>query len=686
MSQKSFYRRNQSFLVLVMGVSLCLGTAWVLAQEAPSRSFPDSPYLRIDPEKIRGAEVCGECHAEEAELWMETKHQTQFATLHQSEKAQNILDNMGFRLAKRESLCLRCHYTATVRRDQARAVTGVSCESCHGAGRDYIDIHNDYGGATHDTETEAHRLQRIQGSIEGGMLRPSGDIYAVAANCFECHTVPDERLINEGGHPSGSKIELVAWSDSIRHNFLAAQWSSDRSNRVPTMARNRLLYVVGQILDYEYSLRGLANATKRSPYSKAMERRTKVAYRDLKDIFRVVPLSELNEILNLGRSITIGPNNESELVSVADRISPIVERLSQNHDWESLAELDPLVSGPSSTSTAGIVDESDDSGSDSDSDSETTAPEPDGDDEDDTSVPDQTESDPVSGGAAIEGRILSRPAWFQTEQYQTTVPGCSCHTNAEEWLLDDTHSQSFDLMSSPRAIQIAQVYGINPAERHLGNRICMSCHGTVVSGDELEEVFDPVTCESCHGPSSGYLDPHERGSGAGFSLGQRRLKNAEDRAVNCSRCHYITDERLLAAGHPTEENFDLSEKSQTIKHWPDTKNVKRDSPYPELSASSLTSAMASVKTSRPVPFVNVVQVQPAPTTPSVTQSTQTTAPRPTSGDFQRPQTLRTSRRSSSGSLQLPPLPEVDDSTSTEELLLIVKRRLERIYKALGRGN
>ncbi|MCZ6705227.1 MAG: hypothetical protein O6942_04940, partial [Bacteroidetes bacterium] len=124
----------------------------------------------------------------------------------------------------------------------------------------------------------------------------------------------------------------------------------------------------------------------------------------------------------------------------------------------------------------------------------------------------------------------------------------------------------------------------------------------------------------------------------------------------------------------------------TIKHWPDTKNVKRDSPYPELSASSLASAMASVKTLRPVPFVNVVQVQPAPTTPSVTQSTQTTAPRPTSGDFQRPQTLRTSRRSSSGSLQLPPLPEVDDSTSTEELLLIVKRRLERIYQALGRGN
>jgi len=135
MNQKSFYRRNRSLLILALSVSLCLSTLRVLAQEAPPRSFSESPFLRIDPDKIRGAEVCGECHAEEAAVWSETRHQTQFATLHRSEKAQNILDNMGFRLAKRESLCLRCHYTATIRRNQARAVTGVSCESCHGAGR-----------------------------------------------------------------------------------------------------------------------------------------------------------------------------------------------------------------------------------------------------------------------------------------------------------------------------------------------------------------------------------------------------------------------------------------------------------------------------------------------------------------------------------------------------------------------
>jgi len=417
-----------------------------------------------------------------------------------------------------------------------------------------------------------------------------------------------------------------------------------------------------------------------------MERRTKVAYRGLKSVYKVVQLSELKRILDLGSALSIGPNNETELVSAAEKIAPIVAGLSQNHDWASLIALDPLLEGRSSSSTTENVEDSDQSGADSGATSETIAPDPGRGGDSDSVATDQTETVPVTGGLAIEGRIRSRPAWFQTEKFQTTVPGCSCHTKAEDWLLDDPHSESFDLMSSPRAVQIAQVYGISPTERLLGNRICMSCHGTVVSGEEQEEVFDAVTCESCHGPSSGYLDPHERGDDVGFSLGQRRLKSANDRAVNCSRCHYITDERLLAAGHPTEEDFNLSERSQAIEHWPDTKNVERAGPYPELSASSLASAFNTVKASRPVPTVNVVQIQAATTTPSVSQSSSPVGPRPTSGDYQRPQTVRTSRSSRAPSFQIPPLPAVGDSTSTGDILLIIKRRLELIYQSLGRGN
>jgi hypothetical protein len=36
-------------------------------------------------------------------------------------------------------------------------------------------------------------------------------------------------------------------------------------------------------------------------------------------------------------------------------------------------------------------------------------------------------------------------------------------------------------------------------------------------------------------------------------------------------------------------------------------------------------------------------------------------------------------------VSLPPLPEVDQETTTEDILLIVKRRLDELYRALGRG-
>ena len=130
---------------------------------------------------------------------------------------------MGFRLIKRDSLCFSCHYTPVVDDGKIRVVSGVSCESCHGAGADYLDVHNDYGdGFDHASEPAAHRRARIEKQPPGGGMRRPSDLYPVVANCFSCHTVPIERLVNEGGHTTGSGgFELVEWTQGqIRHNFL----------------------------------------------------------------------------------------------------------------------------------------------------------------------------------------------------------------------------------------------------------------------------------------------------------------------------------------------------------------------------------------------------------------------------------------------------------------------------------
>ncbi|MDH3744669.1 MAG: cytochrome c family protein, partial [Acidobacteriota bacterium] len=168
------------------------------------------------------AEACGECHIAEFDVWKKTPHATGFKTLHRKEQAETIAKKMGFRLIKRDSLCFSCHYTPVVDDGRIRVVSGVSCESCHGAGADWIDVHNDYGAAgNYRNETAEARQKRIDRSRRAGMRRPS-DLYPVVANCFSCHTVPSEKLVNIGGHTTGSGgFEFVEWSqERIRHNFL----------------------------------------------------------------------------------------------------------------------------------------------------------------------------------------------------------------------------------------------------------------------------------------------------------------------------------------------------------------------------------------------------------------------------------------------------------------------------------
>ena len=83
----------------------------------------------------------------------------------------------------------------------------------------------------------------------------------------------------------------------------------------------------------------------------------------------------------------------------------------------------------------------------------------------------------------------------------------------------------------------------------------MKCHGTVFRGD----ANAGVSCESCHGPSSGYNDVHqEKGSYAkAIAAGLRDLKNKPAAIAKvCVDCHVTPDKRLAAAGHPAGEAFD----------------------------------------------------------------------------------------------------------------------------------
>ncbi|MGH7495172.1 MAG: multiheme c-type cytochrome [bacterium] len=171
-------------------------------------------------------------------------------------------------------------------------------------------------------------------------------------------------------------------------------------------------------------------------------------------------------------------------------------------------------------------------------------------------------------------------------QHQTLgTSGCglsqnNCHTNENNWWKDDAHKVTVDAFYDDPASyeKIAKLAGVDPANMLKGNNQCMTCHGTIVSGKEAREVEEGVSCESCHGAGSGYKDPHSEGQAGqginrtgykkGLQLGMVENKNIDVRGKTCVKCHYITDQKLISAGHPDGARFNyISGIKKIAKHW-----------------------------------------------------------------------------------------------------------------------
>ena len=103
-----------------------------------------------DPAKVLSADACVKCHAAEVNVWKNTPHSKTFEQLHRTPEAKQIARRLGVRSIKYDGRCVACHYTQQMDEGRAVTVAGVSCESCHGAATDWLDVHQDYGGPTRD--------------------------------------------------------------------------------------------------------------------------------------------------------------------------------------------------------------------------------------------------------------------------------------------------------------------------------------------------------------------------------------------------------------------------------------------------------------------------------------------------------------------------------------------------------
>lgn len=301
------------------------------------------------PSRVLRAESCAHCHGGETHVWRATPHAQTFESLARNPRAQEITSRLGMTSVKRNDLCIQCHFTMQDQSDgRPRAVAGISCESCHGAARDWIGIHNNYGGpgVTRETEPAAHRDGRL-GRSEALGMRNTRNLYLIASSCLHCHTVPHERLVNGGGHTAGSdEFELVAWSQgALRHNFVR---TAGLRNEESPRERLRVMYVAGMIADLEFSTRATAAATSRDTYGLAVAGRAARVAQRLLDLQASLRDPVVEEVLLAFAEAELRTNNAAQLNAIADRIADAGLRFAAQRDGSTLAAVDPLLPAPTS--------------------------------------------------------------------------------------------------------------------------------------------------------------------------------------------------------------------------------------------------------------------------------------------------------------------------------------------------
>ncbi|HWX53787.1 MAG TPA: multiheme c-type cytochrome [Verrucomicrobiae bacterium] len=142
------------------------------------------------------------------------------------------------------------------------------------------------------------------------------------------------------------------------------------------------------------------------------------------------------------------------------------------------------------------------------------------------------------------------------------------------WVTKDAHFKALHSLDNPVSKRMAQILEIdNPA----ASPKCLACHALAVSPEEKAREFDveSVSCESCHGPASGWLESHmlkDWTPQKSFALGMVDLSDPASRSETCLSCHLGTttkdvDHKMLAAGHP-DLVFELDSYSAIQPpHW-----------------------------------------------------------------------------------------------------------------------
>jgi hypothetical protein len=154
--------------------------------------------------------------------------------------------------------------------------------------------------------------------------------------------VPDEKLVNTGGHLAGSHdFELVAWSQGmVRHNFLRG---GGTTNAMSSQDELRVMFVVGVMTDLEYSLRATAAATNKSTFGVTGAKRAARMKKKLLEIQKLVNDPLLNSALEALETVELRLGNSAAIVAAADAVGKAANDFAEKADGKLLAAIDGLI-------------------------------------------------------------------------------------------------------------------------------------------------------------------------------------------------------------------------------------------------------------------------------------------------------------------------------------------------------
>lgn len=289
---------------------------------------------------------------------------------------------------------------------------------------------------------------------------------------------------------------------------------------------------------------------------------------------------------------------------------------------------------------------------------------------------------------------------------QTIGPGScgvgqnNCHAGDHKNMIDKHKNSVDDISDSEDARKYAELSGIGAANYLKGTSKCMECHGTIISGKEAKDVEEGVSCESCHGPGSGYKDVHQEGKYApgtirpGYTkslpLGLLDLKqNVDVRARMCVHCHYLTDQKILAAGHPSGEKFNYKSGMKSVaKHWRHPITDEDQDLKSFAAAKKARGPAVAVAKPKPVAKTDAAEAPPATEKVQTPVGEDDAAPRPRVRKPPPPPRpvpvdVTAAPPPAKEPVVLPAFPTITDSTRVDSVLLLLKQRLELLYKKTG---